>query len=371
MLAHGSTAPRREGRHVPQVEREITTSVRLVGPHGRLDPAAHGWSRTPLHDTTLPGGPRFWGRNKRWEYWGLVTPTHVVGLTISDLDYAAVHQLYVLDRRSGDVVDAAVTSPLGRGTVLPASLAQGPARASGRRFDLAIDDVTPPGDDDVTASGLAVPPGAPRPGRATRLRARTPRVELDVVAARRPGWEAMCVVVPFGTGRYQYTVKDVAIPLHGSLVVDGERLDVGEDAWAVLDHGRGRWPYARTWNWAAGSGMVDGVRTGLQLGGRWTVGSGSTENALVLDGVVHKISEEVVWDYDRDDWMRPWRVRGERVDVTFTPFHARRAVTNLVVLAGDTTQCFGTWEGWVTTTDGERVRVDGLVGWAEEAKNRW
>lgn len=356
---------------MPDVEREITTPVRLVGPDGRLEPAAHGWSRTPLHDTTLPRGPRFWGRNKRWEYWGLVTPTHVVGLTVSNLDYAAVHQLYVLDRRTGGEVDASVIRALGRGTTLPESLAQGPSRAAGRGFALAIDDGPSAPDDDVTVSGLAVPPGAPRPGRSTRLRARTARVELDVVAVREPGWEAMCVVVPFGPGRYQYTVKDVAIPLRGSLTVDGERLDVGDGAWAVLDHGRGRWPYSRTWNWAAGSGVVDGVRTGLQLGGRWTVGTGSTENALVLDGVVHKISEEVAWRYDTEDWLRPWRVRGERVDVTFTPFHARRAVTNLGVLAGDTTQCFGRWAGWMATDAGERVRVDGLVGWAEQAMNRW
>lgn len=352
-------------------EREITAPVRLVDPRGRLDPDAHGWTRTPLHDTTLPSGPRFWGRNKRWEYWGLMTPTHVVGLTISNLDYAAVHQLYVLDRRTREEVDAATISPFARGTRLPESLGTGPARGNGRAFHLAIDEFAGSPDDDVTASGLAVPPDAVRPGRTTRLRARTPRVELDVRAVREPGWEAMGVVVPFGPGRYQYTVKDLAIPLAGTLTVDDEVLEVGDGAWAVLDHGRGRWPYARTWNWAAGSGVVDGVRTGLQLGGRWTVGSGSTENALVLDGVVDKISEEVVWEYDDEDWLRPWRVHGERLDVTFTPFHARHAVTNLGILAGDTTQCFGAWEGWAATSTGARVRVDGLEGWAEQAMNRW
>jgi hypothetical protein len=34
-------------------------------------------------------------------------------------------------------------------------------------------------------------------------------------------------------------------------------------------------------------------------------------------------------------------------------------------------QAFGIWSGWMAGDDGQRVKVDGLVGWAEEARNRW
>ena len=80
------------------------------------------------------------------------------------------------------------------------------------------------------------------------------------------------------------------------------------------------------WNWGAGSGVVDGRVVGVQVGGRWTDGTGSTENALVVDGRVHKISEELAWDYDPADWLAPWRVHGELADLTFTPFHGPRLV---------------------------------------------
>ncbi|WP_255510160.1 DUF2804 family protein [Micromonospora sp. AP08] len=78
-------------------EREITEPVDLCGPDGRLNPAAVGWSRRPLHRANLRG----WGRAKRWEYWGVVTPTHILGLVASSLDYAGVHSVYLLDRRTG------------------------------------------------------------------------------------------------------------------------------------------------------------------------------------------------------------------------------------------------------------------------------
>jgi Protein of unknown function (DUF2804) len=333
---------------------EITAPVDLCLPTGRLNPAAVGWSRTPLHRTNLPRGvgrAGAWGRNKRWEYWGIITPTHIIGMTVSSLDYAGVHQLWVLERASGTVIDAGVTVPFAAGTVLPATLGDGPTFARRRGFALEV--------------------SAPV-AQTVRLRAKTDRVRFDLTVEVPDGHEVMAVVVPWNERRFQYTVKDVALRVGGRLRVDGVDVDAPSDAsWAVLDHGRGRWPYSMVWNWGAGSGVVDGRVVGLTIGGKWTEGTASTENALVVDGRVHMLLSELDWQYDRDDWMAPWRVTGPRVDLAFTPFHERVAVTSLLVLSGETHQCFGHWSGTVVDDDGLAVSVDGLVGWAEEARNRW
>src|SRR5690606_27310777 len=47
-------------------EPELTGPVPLCTPAGRLNRAAVGWSRRPVHDCTLPGS---WGRRKRWDFW--------------------------------------------------------------------------------------------------------------------------------------------------------------------------------------------------------------------------------------------------------------------------------------------------------------
>ena len=44
---------------------------------------------------------------------------------------------------------------------------------------------------------------------------------------------------------------------------------------------------------------------------------------------------------------------------------------NLGVLAQRAHQCFGPWSGWMSDDAGERVRVDGVLGWAEDVHNRW
>lgn len=322
-------------------ERELTAPVDLSTGRGRLDPDAVGWSRRPVHRTAIAG----WGRRKRWEYWGIVTPTHVVGLTVSSLDYAGVHGVYVLDRTTGveTVRDAVV--PLARGVVLPDRVGQG--RAHGAGGGLTIDVEHTPD--------------------ATLLRATAPGVTLDLAVAEVPGRDCLCVVVPWSARRFQYTVKDVGRPVSGTLVVGGTSYDVGAGAFAVLDHGRGKWPYAVTWNWAAAAGPGRAIT----LGGRWTDGTGSTENGLLVDGRLHKIGDELRWDYDRGDWLAPWRIRGPRVDVTLTPFHERAARTRLGIVSNETHQCFGTLSGWATDDQGARVDLDGLVGWAEEARNRW
>jgi hypothetical protein len=41
----------------------------------------------------------------------------------------------------------------------------------------------------------------------------------------------------------------------------------------VQDFGRGIWPYRSFWNWGVASGVVDGVRIGVNVGGRWTTGT--------------------------------------------------------------------------------------------------
>jgi hypothetical protein len=342
--------------------RELRDQVDLCLHDGTLNPESVGWSRRPLHRTNLRG----WGRTKRWEYWGIVTPTHVIGLTISSLDYAAVHQCYVLDRATGVDRELGALVPLARGAVLPDDVPPITTSARARGLALEFEDVR-----GISIGSSAETAHVLSWNTIIRADIGDTRGSVQVDAVARSAGESLSVVVPWSRRRFQYTVKDLARPITGSIVIDGIEHTIPDGSWAVLDRGRGRWPYRMTWNWAAGSGVVDGRRIGLQLGGRWTEGTGMTENAVIVDGVVDPIPVEVEWEYDLADPDRPWRITGDRVDATLTPFHVRRASTNALVIASDTVQAFGEWSGWAATSDGARLRIDGLVGWAEEARNRW
>lgn len=331
----------------PVPERELTAAVPLTTPDGRrLNPDAVGWARRPLVDTSGIDGRRRWGRNKRWEYWNVMTPTHIVGLTLSSLDYAAVHEIWVFERGTGREWGKSATVIPAKEVQLPANLGGGLSLAGAR--DLAIT-ATPTGD-----------------GQTWRLHGAIPGVTFDITVTRPERHDCLAVVVPWSPRLFQYTVKDVALRAAGTITVDGVAHPVPADSWAVLDHGRGRWPYDIRWNWGAGGGISHGRTIGIQVGGKWTAGTGSTENAVVIDGVLHKISQELEWTYDLAEPLRPWRVRGGGLEATLTPFHDKRSATNLGVLSSRTDQCFGVWSGTF-----EGIPFDGIEGFAEDVHNRW
>lgn len=326
-------------------ERELTAPVSLTLPDGDLNPDAVGWARRALVDTSGIGTTGSWGRNKRWEYWNITTPTHVLAVTVSVIDYAAVLEIWVWDRATHQTWGRAPTVIPPRGVTLPPSLNRGPVRAEAADFLVEIDHI----DSVITVHG------------------QIPEVSFNVQIARPDQHDCLAVVVPWSKRRFQYTVKDVALPARGVLRIADSEYPIPEgQSWAVLDHGRGRWPYNIAWNWGAGSGLIEGVPFGIQVGGRWTDGTGSTENGILIGSVMTKISEELSWSYDLSDWRRPWHISGGGLDATFSPVYNRHAETNFGIIASRTDQCFGTWAGSF-----EGMTFDDIDGWAEDVHNRW
>lgn len=353
------------GQHGPMLtgtdEPELTESVDLATPDGRtLNPAARGWSRRPLHRANLRG---VWGRTKRWDYWAILAGDLVVSSVYADVDYLGLADVWWVDLRTRETGGRGITVPGARGLDVPDVPASAPLRARRRDFELDVTD-----DADGT----------------TRLRARWRERDgrdgrLDASIALPRGHESLNVVIPWSATRFQYTSKHQARPARGELVV-GERTwsfgtEHGVDAWGVLDVGRGRWQYRTRWNWAGGAGRAGphGPVVGLQLGGKWTEGTGFTENGVIVDGRLTKLGRELRWDYDWDDPLRTWRVEdpGGRLRLELAPRYDKHTRTEAVVMGTETHQVFGTWSGTFVTDDGETLELAGLQGFAEESRSRW
>lgn len=343
----------------PTHEPEITAEVDLCTPDGRrLNPAAKGWSRRPLHTGNLRGS---WGRNKRWDYWAILAGDLVVSSVYADVDYLGLADVWWVDLQTGRTGGRPIASPAARGIELPDRPGTAPLVARSRKLRL---DVTTAADGTARIQATWTDKGGV-PAR------------LDVTVDQPPGHESLNVVIPWSDRRFQYTSKHQARPAHGEMTVGDRRWDIGGPsgpAWGVLDVGRGRWPYRTRWNWGGGAGLTHtGATIGLQFGGKWTEGTGFTENGVIVDGHLTKLGDELRWDYRWDVPMRPWSVASSdgRLEATLEPRFDRHSRAEAVVLANHTHQVFGAWSGHFVTDDGTELRFEGIQGFAEESRSRW
>lgn len=334
-------------------ERELTTFVDLCLPDGRLNPAAVGWSRRPLHRCNLHGR---WPRKKRWNYWAITTETHLFSAIISHLDYAGLVFVYYADFTTGEFIEMTRLLPLGRGCQM------GDVVAADARYESPDLHVTMRQADGGVDLAVAMADFKGRPLIAHFA------ITLPLQH------ETLNVVVPWNERTFQFTSKQNCLPATGIVTIGKqETLFSGDQSFACLDFGRGIWPRHCRWNWGSASGRQNGRLIGLNLGRQWTDGTDSTENGVFVDGRLHKLSTDLNWTYSQSDFMRPWHIADPdgRLDLNFTPFLERVAASNVWLVRSEVHQMFGRYSGHITTDAGEVVPVHDLTGWAEDHGAVW
>jgi hypothetical protein len=335
------------------VEREIVGPVDLADSDGRLRREALGWARHPLQRCNLARGVSRFGR---WNYWNVGSRTHALTLLIADVGFFGSVLVSFLDFAARAPVERVYLRPGG----LPAEMPETP------RGDLELD---------VSRLRLAMRTH----GEEMRVEgeARTlfgTRITIDLVVERPLEHETVNLVVPWDEERFHFTSKQQGLPARGVVRVGSReyRFDADNQSFACLDFGRGRWPQGIAWDWAFASARMGGRTIGLNLGGKWTDGTGVTENGVVLDGRVHKIADAVDFSYDRRDFMKPWVIRtrsGSRVDLRFEPMRERKVKLPLGLV--ELHQMIGVFSGAVVDDAGMRVAIEDMVGLAESLTARF
>jgi hypothetical protein len=344
------------------MQKEITQPGPLLNPTGRL--AQVGWSRQPLLDCDLEDANFYSLRSlqflrlKRWDYYAVFTPQRFFSATIADLGYAGNIFVYTLDFVTNELHEEGLVIPLSQGIRLPRNSTQGESRFSDSRASLRFW-LEP----EQRCLSVAWP--AFHGGKG---------IQAEIHLSCPPEHESMNIVIPIGERRFYYNRKINCLPAEGWLKYGGVREELlPHTAIGSLDWGRGAWEYRSFWNWASASGfLLDGRTVGLNLGCGFGDLSAATENCLILDGRVHKL-EQVRFDYQSGSYMQPWKFTDSqgRLELDFTPFKERLARTNLGLISSEVHQMFGRYSGRAVTDEGVTIRLDNLVGFAEEHKARW
>jgi len=336
-------------------EKELTEPINLCLPNGRLNPSANGWSRQALQNCQLYGHPL---RKKRWNYWCITSPTHLFSVTLSDVDYAGLPFVYFLDYATGEFIEKTIITPFGKDVRLGDKVADD-ASYAGKGCQISMRQ--------ASAGVQMLVEIADFGGK---------KLEAEFLITEPENHESLNVVVPWSERLFQFTAKNNTLSAQGRVMLDGGVVVFdSQNSFATLDFGRGVWPYKGFWNWASFSTQLpDGRTLGTNFGAGWTDNTGSTENALCVDGRLVKLSEDVTFTYSTQDFKAPWKLQTaetKRVDLTFTPFFERIAKTDLAIIRSEVHQMIGHFDGTVEGEGGEAIEVSHAVGWAEDHQARW
>jgi len=333
-------------------EPKLVAPANLCLKNGLLNRDAVGWSRFPLHNCRLAGSPL---RKKRWNYWCITTDRFLFSVTLSNIDYLGLAFVYMLDFETKEFHELTVTRLFGSGCKLK-DYVQNSAAFEDDKLTFSFTS-------DLEFTEIKV--DCPDFGGKT--------LSANLTVTSPPGHESLNVVIPWSDSRFQFTSKQNTLPVTGRVIIGDKQYDA-KGGYACLDFGRGIWPFSSFWNWAGGSGSCNGHIVGLNFGAGWTDGTGMNENGICIDGVLSKISEDLVFDYTPADYMRPWQIRTHasgQVDVTFTPFFERVAKTNALILRSEVHQMIGHFFGRIVDDVGRAYNISRLVGWAEDHYARW
>ena len=343
------------------MQRRITAPGPLHDENGRLVETGYATSLIKTYDRRRIAAPRF--RIKEWDYYAVCTDRFALALTIDHNGYMTMDSISLLDFDENTQVTASrINLPAFAKRSLPPTSEKGNIRVSGKDYEMAFDN-------DGAIRRLY--------GHMDRF-PKDERISFDLSLTDAPE-ESMVIVTPYRDHpkAFYYNQKINCLRVSGIIrYKDKEYLCKPEDTFAVLDWGRGVWTYDNTWYWGSASGFAGGVPFGFNIGYGFGDTSAASENTLLYDGKIHKLSQvrfEIPMKDGKEDYLSPWRFSSDdgRFEMTFEPVMDRSAKIDLKLICSDQHQVFGKFSGTVVLDDGRKLDIANLMGFAEKVRNKW
>lgn len=294
-----------------------------------------------------------WSRlahHKRWVYFAVATDEIFVAVAVVHLGYIANMFAFAFDKRAQRMlVDASKLGPPFAGFV--GDTMAGGCQAS-FRFGKSHASLSRSSDADAYHLAVSVPELS---------------IEASVSAPELP--PAISAIAELPGGRANATEKRVLLPVTGAARIAGQRMS--------LDGGLGGYDYTNgylarhtAWRWAYAMGRAEsGERLGLNLVSGF---NGERECAIWIDDEVFGVGEGR-FEFDPKDPRAPWHVTTADgvVDLDFTPGGLHAEHKDLGLVRSHFIQPAGLYRGAIRLPQREPLRLDKVLGVAEDQDVLW
>lgn len=203
--------------------------------------------------------------------------------------------------------------------------------------------------------------------------------EVSLVLFDEPE-DSMVISTPFREDKkaFYYNQKVIGMKALGTVQYLNSTYSFDSDtSFALLDWGRGVWPYRTTWYWSAGQGYIDGKIFGFNLGYGFGDTSAATENMLFYDGKSYKLKQVqfIIPKNEKNeyDYTSPWIITSSdrRFEMVFLPVLDRNEIRSAGILSTEQHQIFGKFTGTAVIDRHTVIKVKDLLGFAERVENKW
>lgn len=336
----------------------ILTNGPLLDAKGNLAEAGYAFSLVKQYNRKAIKG--LVSRIKEWDYYYVGNHDYGVALTVADNSYMWMVSASFLNFRNGTET---TTSPLGFFSFgklkLPSTSATGDIVF--KRKGLSFEFLNHNGERHLLV-------------RIDRFgKEKVPfNVDIKLTATNK---DSMVIATPFDKKRhFYYNQKINLLKATGFVKMNGEEYRF-DDAYGVLDWGRGIWTYKNTWYWSSLNAEYHGKRIGWNLGYGFGNTSAASENMFFYNDRAYKLKDvcfNIAQKNGEDDFMSPWTITSLSGDINvyFKPVLDRHSDSNVLLIRSNQHQVFGLFTGNIKI-NGEEVHFENLPGFAEKVYNRW
>lgn len=185
--------------------------------------------------------------------------------------------------------------------------------------------------------------------------------------------EKMVIATPFKRkNQFYLNYKENYYNVEGKIRFGKRVVEARSHTTAVLDWGRGVWPFRHQWFWGSGSEIIGKDHFGFNIG--WGFGdlTHATENVFFWNGKAIKLGEIIV-DRNPKDYMAPWVFTDSngKFEMQMNPIYDNFTKTNLGIINTKCHQVFGVFNGFVILPNGERKEIKNMIAFCEHAINQW
>lgn len=336
----------------------------VVKSHNLLDENGHliepGWSKSLIQKYDRNMIKKRKTRIKEWDYYYIMSNSNkfCLCLTISDLGYLGMYSVSFVDLENAvEHTQSELTAfPLGK-TNLPSTSAKGDVAFKNKNLDISF-----------AHSGSS---------RLIKMNYKKfdnkQGISCDIKLTDEPQ-DSMVIATPWAEDKkaFYYNQKINCMRASGTVTYKGKIYTLNpETDFAGLDWGRGVWTKDNYWYWGSGSGQINGVPFGFNLGYGFGDTTAASENVIFYDGKANKF-DDVVFNIS-DNYTDPWTIKSSdgRFDMDFTPIIDRNALIDVKVIVTDQHQVFGKMNGTAVLDDGTKIELRDFICFAEKVHNKY